>query len=252
MSAQPVGFFGSLARLYGMISGKTQNLWDNARFILADVPLHPDRARKALPWMLKPATPPMATIFVVNYTKTSFTVPYHEAAVLIHVNHLLGPGLHCHTMIVDDDTALIYGRELLGYPKKFAKFEWKEEGDQVFGSYTRRGVTVLSMEGTKGEPQPNPKPVFDVKTYNVAGPGSFMIFNPIWLLRPMEVIHESRAMDVKIKINPSEWDPISDLIIDEPKNGRFVALDIVKSHYNLIVGAAGLSFLMNNFNIRFR
>ena len=252
MENQPVSFLGSLTRFYGMINGKGENLWDNARFILADVPLHPDRVRKALPCMLKPSAPPMATLFVVNYPKTSFTVPYHEAALLIHVRHLLGPGLHCHTMVVDDDTALIYGRELLGYPKKLAQFEWREDGDQVFGSYTRRGVTVLSMEGTKGESQPSPKPVFDVKTYNVSGPGSLFICNPIWVLRPREVIHESRTMDVKVKINPSEWDPIADLVVGEPVNGRFVALDIVKSRYNLMAGMAGPKFLFNNFNIRFR
>jgi len=237
-------------KFYGMINGKTQNLWDNARFILADVPLHPDRARKVLPWMLKPTTPPMATLFVVDYTKTSFTVPYHEAALLIHVQHPFGPGLHCYTMIVDDDTALIYGRELLGYPKKFAKFEWKEDGDRVAGSYTRRGVTVLSMEGTKGARQEPPKPVFDVKTYNVGGPGSLLLFNPIWLLRPQEVIHESYAMDVKVKIEPSEFDPISDLVVGEPVNSRFVVLDIVKSRYNLVAGLTGPQFMMNNYNIR--
>jgi len=252
MENQSVGFFGALARFLRMTGGPGQNLWDNARFILADVPLHPDRVRKALPAMLKPANPPMATLFIVDYTKTSFTVPYHEAALLIHVNHLFGPGLHCHTMTVDDDTALIYGRELLGYPKKLAKFEWKEEGDRVFGSYARRGVTVLSMAGTKGERQPSPRPVFDVKTYNVAGPGSLFVLNPIWMLRPREVIRESYAMDVKVKIEPSEWDPISDLVVGEPRNGRFVVLDIVKSRYNLIAGLAGPKFLANNFNIRFR
>jgi acetoacetate decarboxylase len=249
---QPVGLFGAVKKAIAEINGKKQNLWDGARFILADVPLHPDKVKTALPWFLKPANPPMATLFVVNYPKTSFTVPYHEAAMLIHVKHLLGNGLHCHTMTVDDDTALIYGRELLGYPKKFAQFEFIEDGDRVRGSYTRRGVKVLEMEGTKGARQPDPKPVFDVKTFNVGGPGSWFILNPIWLLRPREIIHESYAMDVKINLEPSQWDPIKDLIIGEPVNGRFVILDIVNSRYNLIAGFSGPSFLMTNFNIRFR
>lgn len=251
-SYQRVGALGAIGKSIAMINGKKQNLWDNARFILADVPLHPDRVKAALPWFLKPVSPPRATLFVVNYTKTSFTVPYHEAAMLIHVRHFLGPGLHCHTMIVDDDTALIYGRELLGYPKKFAQFEFSENGDRVSGSYTRRGVKVLSMEGVKGARQAAPKPVFDVKTFNVGGPGSWFMLNPIWLLRPREVIHESYDLEVKVKLEPSEWDPIAELVVGEPTNGRFVVLDIVNSRYNIIAGFSGPSFTMTNFNVRFR
>jgi len=242
---------GMLKRIFSKVSGK-ENLWDNARFIFADVPVNRKEASRRLPWGLKLTDPPRATLFIVNYTKTSFTVPYHEAAMLLHVRHLCGTGLHCPWMLVDDDTAMIYGRELLGYPKKMGVFEFEESDQEVRSSLTRRGVKVLSLEGTKGEKQTRPAPAFDVKTFNAGGPGSLFLFNLIWMFRPKEVIHESLQMEVKLKIEPSKFDPIADMVAGDPVAGRFVVLDILNSKYNVPVGFCGLKFFGSNFYIRYR
>jgi len=244
------GVFGSFKRLLGRFSSG-QNLWDNARFLFAEVPVHPDEASRRLPCGLKLADPPRATLFLADYTKTSFSATYHEAALLVHVRHLFGTGVHCPWMIVDDDTALIYGRELLGYPKKMGAFTFEESEREVRASVSRRGVQVLSLAGLKGEAQPNPAPAFDVKTFNVGGPGSFFLFQPIWMFRPREAIRESRRVDVRVEVQPSEFDPIADLIEGEPVSGRFVVMDILGSRYNLPVGLCGVRYLETNFNLRF-
>lgn len=249
--SNPFSFLGALKFFRDQSRGKG-NLWENARFILADVPLDEKEARRILPFGLKPSDPPMATLFIVDYTRTAFTVPYHEAGFLLHVRHRFGPGLHCSWMIVDDDTAMIYGRELLGYPKKMGEFAFKEEGDTVTASMIRRGVYVLSLEGKRGEKQSTPPPVFDVKTFNVGGPGGLFICNPIWMFRPTEVIRESYDLDVKVTIEPSEWDPIADVVSGEAVSGRFVVMDIVTSKYNIPVGVSGPSFMANNYNMRLR
>jgi len=243
-------YISALNGLKKMAFGK-ENLWDNARFVLADVPVDKKAASRRLPWGLKLTDPPTATLFIVDYTKTSFTRPYHEAALLLHVKHLFGAGLHCPWMIVDDDTAMIYGRELLGYPKKSGEFVFDEDDEKVSASLTRKGAKVISMSGEKGEKQEKPAPVFDVKTFNVGGPGSLFVINPIWMFRPTEVIHESLAMDVKVSIEHSEFDPIAELIAGDPMSGRFVVMDIVKSRYNVPVGLCGPKYLHTNMDIRF-
>ncbi len=228
------------------------NLWDNARFILADVPLDLHEAKTVLPWGMRPSDPPIATLFVVNYTKASFTVPYHEAAVLIHVRTPLGKGLHCCWMVVDDDTALIYGRELLGYPKKTADIIFEENGDHISTSVTRRGVKVLTMEGKRGPAQDPLPPIFDFKTFNAGGPGQFFAINPIWLFRPREVVRESYSAEVTIILADSDYDPIARLVSGEPLSGCIAVIDILGSKYNLPVGLTGLSWFANVFNLRFR
>jgi acetoacetate decarboxylase len=246
-----VGLWGLIKRISGKTSG-LENLWDNAHFVLADVPLDRREAKKVLPLGLWPSDPPLGTLFIVDYTKTSFTVPYHEAAMLIHVRTPLGRGLHCCWMVVDDDTAMIYGRELLGYPKKMAQFEFQELDGNIRATVTRRGAKVMDMEATRGKLQTPPSPVFDFKTFNAGAMGQFFIISPIWLFRPREVIHESYAAEVKLILNISDSDPISRLVSGEPRNGRIVVMDIPGSKYNLPVGIAGVGWFANTFYLRFR
>jgi len=227
-------------------------LWENARFVLADVPLDRSAVKSILPLYIRLRKKPMATLFIVDYTKTSFTVPYREAALLVHVRTLLGSGFHCPWMLVDDDTGLIYGREFLGFPKKFGKFSFQEKEDRITASVTRRGIEILKMEGLRGQAENSPSPVFDVKTFNAGGPGQLFAIQPIWLFRAKEVIREAYSADVKVTIGESEYDPIARLISGEPINGRIVAMDILRSKYNLPVGLAGIKWFINSYVMRFR
>jgi acetoacetate decarboxylase len=230
----------------------TVPLWEDARFILADVPLKVNEAKKILPWGMKLTDPPRATLFIADYRKTGFTIPYKEAGVLVHVKTLFGTGYHCCWMLVDDDTALIYGRELLGYPKKLAKIDFEETTETIKASVTRRGVTMLSMEGKRGAPQKNPDPVCDIKIFNVGGMGQMFAFNPVWLFRYIEVIHESYEAEVSVTLNESEVDPLTSLVEPEVVSGRIAVTDIPGSYYMFPVGIAGVKWLSRTFAMRVR
>jgi len=243
---------GGIARSLVRLFRGTGKLWEDSRFILAEVPLNPGEVKKILPcgmWLTNEAS---GILFIVNYTRPSFTVPYKEAALLIKVRTLLGKGVHCCWMVVDDDTALIYGRELLGYPKKMAEISFEEKGDQIRASVSRRGVKILEMQGERGKAQTPAPPIFDQKTFNAGGLGQFFIFNPIWLLRPREVIKESYSAKVSVKLAPSEYDPLSRLISGDAFEGRIAITDIPGSKYNLPVGLAGIRHFTNTFYLRFR
>lgn len=231
------------------IEGK---LWEDAHFVLADVPLHAEAVKRILPLGLRPSDPPLATLFICDYKKTGFTVPYKESAVLIHVRSIFGEGYHCCWMPVDDDTAMIYGRELLGYPKKMADIVFEENENGVSASVTRRGVEVLTMEGKRGALQSSPPPIFDVKTFNVGGLGQFMAVNPVWLFRPTEVIHESYEAEVTITVAESEYDPIAGLIAGDAIRGRMAVIDILGAPYMLPVGLAGIPWSNRTFFMRYR
>jgi acetoacetate decarboxylase len=227
------------------------NLWDNARFLMADVPLSP-AAAELLPLGMKPASPAVGTIFIADYTKTNFTVPYREAALLVHVRTPLGKGVHCPWMLVDDDTALIYGRELLGYPKKLASIEFSENGKDVKASVTRRGITMLSMKGEIGRPHDQKPPVFDCKTFNAGGLSQTYLLNAIWLFRVRERVRESNEASVSVETSPSAFDPIDRYIAGPPIAGRFAVTDILGSKYMFPVGMAGPAWLSRVYMLRFR
>jgi acetoacetate decarboxylase len=236
---------------FRMLRGRVK-LWENARFALADVPLDAAAASAILPFGMWPTNPARATLFIADYTKTSFTVPYKEAAVLVHVRTPLGTGLHCPWMVVDDDTALIYGRELLGYPKKLAQLTFEESDTMIRASVIRRGVRVLKLELRKGDPEQKPRPVIARKMFNVGGIGNATAFAPIWLSYARERVHEARGATAQVSIGDSVYDPLARLVRGEPVCARSAVIDILGMHCLLPVGVAGLGWFTRMAAFRYR
>jgi len=94
---------------------KTASGWifEDAIFVALEVEIDPTKAVRAMPLGLRPAD--RATLFVAHYPRTSFGSVYSEAGLFVHLRFPRG-AVHCPWMLVDDDVALITGRELLGYP----------------------------------------------------------------------------------------------------------------------------------------
>lgn len=230
-------------------------LWENAKFVLIDLPLNREAAKKLLPLGMRLTDPARATFFIADYTKTAFTIPYRECALLLHVHNLIGGiGVHCPWMIVDDDTAMIYGRELLGYPKKMGTFRFDEKDGRISAGLTRRGVEVLSVEALKQTDEKNPGPVLGIKTFNFGGLGQMSAFSPLVLFKPGETIHESYTAEAELRIEDSPYDPIKGLIADyrNPMPARISRIDIYGSRYMLPVGLSGAGVYAHTFKFRFR
>jgi Acetoacetate decarboxylase (ADC) len=229
-------------------------LWEDAHFLLIDLPLNPEAVKKILPLGMALRKPYRATFFMADYTKTAFTIPYHECALLIHVRTLFGAGVHCPWMIVDDDTALIYGRELLGYPKKMGEFQYTRKGNAISAGLIRRGVPVFSVSAKQAAAEKAPSPVLGIKTFNFGALGQFMAFNPVWMFKPGEKIHESYRAEADLIIQNSICDPIKPLIAEyrNPMPARVARVDILGSRIMLPVGMTGLRTYANTFELRFR
>lgn len=233
---------------------KGLNIWSNARFVIADVPLNGKELKKILPLGMWAGAKPMATLFICEYPEVTWPIfPYHEAAMLVHVRTPLGMGRHCCWMIVDDSTALVLGREMLGYPKKMGVFEFDRNDNEIHTSVSRRNTTVMGMKARIGALQEPAPPVFNVKTFNIGGPGQFVFMNPIWMFKPREIIHQSYEADIRLTLNDSSFDPLARLVAGEPVDGRFVTMDIPgTSPYMLPVGITGPFLFNRTFNMRFR
>jgi len=176
-------------------------LWVNSRMVTVDVCLVSERVEKLLPFGIKLTEMQTGTLFIVDYIQPNFTAPYREAALLVHVKTLFGEGLHCCWMTVDDDTAMVYGRELLGFPKKMADIKFQEDQPTIRASVSRRGTDVLTMNAVRKTVQENPDAVFDKKFFNVGAPGAICgfryysreIFAACWLGRSILVRADSNA-----------------------------------------------------------
>ncbi len=230
------------------------DLWKDAVFVMGDIPVDPEEARKILPLFMKLDKPYKATFFFCKYPNNAFSGPYNETALLLHVRTPFGKGIHCPWMLLDDDTALIYGRELLGYPKKTADISFEDDGKKVRASATRRNIAVFEVEAERISQEKKPMPLMARRTFNIGGLGQFLCFNPIWMFSPTERIHESYSAKAILKVRNSDYDPISRLIADysNPIDVRVAKLDLTGSRMLWPVGVSGLRVWKNSFNLRYR
>jgi acetoacetate decarboxylase len=107
----------------------------------------PDVVRAILPKPLGPADEPLAQAFVARYPETNFGVSYSEGALFLRAVYKEEPGWYCLAMPVDNDMAMVGGREQFGYPKKIAEeITLERTDDHVVGRVVRRGVEVLHIE----------------------------------------------------------------------------------------------------------
>ena len=152
--------------------GLKMKIWENATVVTADIPLNQKETKRILPLFMWPVKPCKITFFMAQYASTAFTGAYNESAILFHVRTPFGKGVHVPWMVVNDDTALIYGRELLGYPKKSADIPFDDDGKKIKTSITRRGIKIASAEAERIAIEANPSPITAIKTFNIGGDGS--------------------------------------------------------------------------------
>jgi acetoacetate decarboxylase len=243
----------SLGEMQKSFRGDAGVMWKDADMLLIDVPLNRELVKTILPCGLWPANPATGTLVLANYPVFPYGEPYHEAILMIHVRSILGEGWHCAWILVDSDTALIPGRELLGFPKKMGKFSYTRSKTGLNASLTRRGVKLMSVSARRGKPQVKPEPVLGRKIFNVGGPGQMVMFSPLLLFKVNENIHESYEAAVELKMNKSVYDPIAELISGPPVRARMVKLDLDDSaYYFMLWWTGGKDWYLNTFNMRYR
>lgn len=182
-----------------------KNQWTNARVLAVDVSIDTEAAQAFLPPQLLVSDPPRATVFCADYPEGIFGIVYREAAVLIHCRDETGPAVHCAWIMVDDDTALIQGRELLGFPKKMAGLTWDEKDDKVTGTVTRKGVELMRVEGRLGADEASPPAIFGRRFVNAMG--SVVAGMQMVDFMPAETFRSARTAAVTVTLASSIWDP---------------------------------------------
>jgi len=106
----------------------------------------PETVEAMVPPPLKPGPLPIGAVFVANYPKTNFSVSYLESALFLMVAHEGEEGVYCLSMPVNNDMAMILGRETFGYPKKMANIYLEREGNDFRGGTERHGIRFMEMK----------------------------------------------------------------------------------------------------------
>jgi acetoacetate decarboxylase len=112
----------------------------------------PHVVERVLPRPLRPPPEPLGLAFVASYPDTNFGLAYREGAVCLDASYRGETGFYTLIMPVDDDAAMVEGRELLGYPKKLAdRITLERREAHITGSVVRRGTEVIRIDGELGD-----------------------------------------------------------------------------------------------------
>jgi len=108
---------------------KPPYLYRGAKAIIALYEADPARIAELLPPGVTPLEdPPVCIAWVVHYPFSTLGV-YNETIMLIRVSFEGEPYTFCPFIYVDNDAALACGRELWGFPKKFASMGYARPAD---------------------------------------------------------------------------------------------------------------------------
>lgn len=119
----------------------------NAEMLFAIFKTDPAIVREILPRPLKPPSDAYGIVFVASYPETNFGCVYHEGALFLNCEFKGERGAYCLSMPVDDDMAMVGGREYYGYPKKMAeRISLERNGNTVAGSVLRKGTEIIRIE----------------------------------------------------------------------------------------------------------
>ena len=184
----------------------------------------PEVIAKMLPAPLKPYKHPLVITFIANFPRTSIGVKYKMSAMSIICEYEGEVGTYSVTMPEDDDHAVFSGREFLGFPKKMATLDFKEDAATVSGWVERHGIRVFEISATKTEAEdfgdaqgiidelfPDPD-AMDAVAFIIRGtptPGAMGVDYPPQLIRQVTEFRAEHIemCDVEVTVRPSEAEP---------------------------------------------
>lgn len=143
--------------LYALDANELVGLWrarvvprmDGAEMLSVLYRTDADVVRRILPPPLEPVPDPLALVYVARFEHTNFGVAYGEAGLALACRLGRTVGFYPVFMPVDDDTALVAGREIYGFPKKLAeRITLTRVGDDVEARVVRRGHELLHLRGS--------------------------------------------------------------------------------------------------------
>jgi len=202
------------------VFGRPPHKWQGVRIAAFPFAPRPGSVERILPPGMERAAGP-GVVTLISYPASATFESYNELVVLVPVQVDGTQGNYVPYICVTTDEALIAGREIAGFPKKIAQITWEREGTRFRGSVTRRARTILTVEGTVQGPMPSEgvpgrgsagNPTINYKL--IPDPAGGIEVEEITKTQLDVVPREQEVGQARLRLQPSEFDPVSDLVPD--------------------------------------
>jgi acetoacetate decarboxylase len=197
--------------------GELPHCWQGVRMAAFPFTPRPGEVARILPPGMQPADGP-GMLTLLSYPATEFQHPFDEAVVMVPVRVDETLGNYIPYIYVTTDEALIPGREIAGFPKKLAEIDWGRDGDRIYGSVTRWGKRILSVEGRVQGPMPEAAaaaglpdtPALNYKL--IPGPAGEIEIEEITKAQIELSPRDQEIGQAQIRCEPSDYDPVAELV----------------------------------------
>jgi len=176
-------------------------------------------------------------VSVVDFT-TCVKCSFYDVAIVVPVRFGAMTGGHYVFEYEDNDAAIAAGRELWGYPKKYARIGMEEEGGRVAGWAERHGTRIVEVCVTPDEGAPMPPaldilPHLNVKAVPAAdGPGCALRQVIARDTSPDLVMKARTAGRAEVKIAPVPGCPLDLFTPLEVLGGVYATADFYATEQN--------------------
>ena len=176
----------------------------------------PGLIEQVLPPPLRPTDAAIVKVSIASVTIDRPGVPVFGAGTFgVQCTHGDITGFYPLLMPMTTEQSVIGGRETFGEPKKLARVTLDRDGDQIVGTVTRMGITIIELRGTVGE-EVEPPPVisrtdFYLKFLRDPGGAGFDADPRLIHCHRTETTRKRETVVGEIILRESPFDPVVDL-----------------------------------------
>lgn len=200
-------------------------LYHNAQYLTAVVEVDAKIMARWLPSGMKLVKPARADLFCAYFPENIYTSAYHEAGLFVHIEVANKTGIFCPWMILDDDRAMIIGRELLGYPKKMGEISWNNDGTRIVSKAARRGTVLIEMNAKLGEVIQDAPPILGLPHRNITGGLGLALPREV-RFTPKESPIEVRRVEMDLHFRGTANDPLHEMGLGKVVEARLHRCDL--------------------------
>lgn len=145
-----MGFKKTTAEIARLQEIMAQPQAQNGRMLSIQFETDPAFIKQVLPPGLEPTDQAMGTVFIGDF-KGSNAGPYKGATVFVSASAGDIKGDYCLAFYVSSDQASLFGRQMMGEPKKVANINFEIDGDNVHAGVSRLGKEIISIDASLGD-----------------------------------------------------------------------------------------------------
>jgi acetoacetate decarboxylase len=120
----------------------------SAQLLTVQYLTRPEIVRHVLPPGLEPTEQAVATVMLGHWGRSNVCHAFSGACFYVQARHKEHVGDYCLAMQMSTDAAIIFGREVFGEPKKYARTTLERTGNTLKGRVERYGSPIIRIEAT--------------------------------------------------------------------------------------------------------